>query len=59
MEQPVKSCAELELELHETRLQLVACQEREAQRETENNWLLRGISVLDAQPRGSTTCLRR
>ncbi len=51
MEQPVKSCAELELELHETRLQLVACQEREAQRETENNWLLRGISVL-TQPQG-------
>ena len=47
----MKSCAELELELHETRLQLVACQEREARRETENNWLLKGISVL-TQPQG-------
>lgn len=47
----MKSCAELELELHETRLQLVACQEREARRETENSWLLKGISVL-TQPQG-------
>ncbi len=51
MEQAVKSCAELELELHEMRLQLAASQEREAQRDHENSWLLKGISVL-TQPQG-------
>ena len=51
MEQAVKSCAELELELHEMQLQLAASQEREAQRDLENSWLLKGISVL-TQPQG-------
>ena len=51
MEQAIKSRAELELELHEMRLQLAASQEREAQRDHENSWLLKGISVL-TQPQG-------
>ena len=46
MEQAVKSCAELELELHEMRLQLAASQERESKCSAENSWLLKGMAML-------------
>jgi two-component system, sensor histidine kinase len=42
----IKSPAELELELHELRLQLAASQERETKCNAENNWLLKGMAML-------------
>lgn len=41
-----KTPAELELELHELRLQLAASQERESKCSAENSWLLKGMAML-------------
>ena len=46
MSQQAKSPAELELELHELRLQLAASQERESKCSAENSWLLKGMAML-------------
>lgn len=46
MNQQAKSPAELELELHELRLQLAASQERESKCSAENSWLLKGMAML-------------
>lgn len=46
MNQQAKSPAELELELHELRLQLAASQERESKGSAENSWLLKGMAML-------------